>query len=141
MADKADGSANRSHNSANTEDDRALAARLDELGRKIEKRQAEQEPPEDTRRGNAIGTAFRLATELVAGLVVGGGIGWFLDLWLGTSPLMLLVFFFLGAAAGVLTVYKTAGQLQAQYDPANQENEFGGKSAKSDDVRRDGEPD
>ncbi len=141
MADKADGSADRSHRSSNTEEDRVLATRLDDLGREIKKRQAEQNPPEDTRRGNAIGTAFRLATELVAGLVVGGGIGWFLDYWLGTSPLMLLIFFFLGAAAGVLTVYKTAGQLQSQYDPAGQEKEFGGDSAKNNDVGRNGGPD
>jgi ATP synthase protein I len=53
------------------------------------------------------GWAFKLSVELLAGLVVGGGIGWFLDDWLGTTPLMLIVFFLLGGAAGIWTVYKS----------------------------------
>ena len=31
-----------------------------------------------------------------------------LDRWLGTTPFLLIVFFFLGAAAGMLNVYRTA---------------------------------
>jgi ATP synthase protein I len=54
------------------------------------------------------GMAARVGIELVAGLVVGGGIGWLLDTWLGTLPLMLIVFFIVGAAAGMLNVYRTA---------------------------------
>jgi ATP synthase protein I len=54
------------------------------------------------------GMAFRVGVELVAGLIVGGGIGWLLDSWLGTLPLMLIIFFILGAAAGMLNVYRTA---------------------------------
>ena len=46
--------------------------------------------------GSAAGWALQLSVELAAGLVVGGGIGWVLDHWLGTKPLMLIVFFFLG---------------------------------------------
>ena len=63
-------------------------------------------------RGNALGLAFRLTTELVAGLVVGGLIGWQLDRWLGTAPVLMLVFFALGAAAGILNVIRTAHEMQ-----------------------------
>ena len=48
----------------------------------------------------------RVATELVAGVVVGTFIGWALDQWLDTSPLFLMVMFFLGAIAGMLNVWR-----------------------------------
>ncbi len=53
-----------------------------------------------------IGIAVRVGIELTATLAVGVGIGWFLDRWLGTGPWLMVVFFFLGAAAGVLNVYR-----------------------------------
>ena len=48
----------------------------------------------------------RVATELVAGVIVGAFIGWILDNWLGTSPLFLVLLFFLGAMAGMLNVWR-----------------------------------
>ena len=75
---------------------------------------AHQQPVNNAARGNAMGIAFRLTTELVAGIIVGGGIGLLLDKWLGTGPLFLLIFFFLGMAAGILNVLKTARQMSAQ---------------------------
>jgi len=68
---------------------------------------------ESSKRGNQIGFAFRLATELVAGFVVGGLIGWYLDKWLGTLPIFLFLFFALGAAAGVSNIIKTAKKLNS----------------------------
>jgi ATP synthase protein I len=56
---------------------------------------------------SGLGFAFRIGTELVAGLVIGVGIGLGLDWWLGTGPLFMIVFFFLGAGAGMLNVYRT----------------------------------
>ena len=58
-----------------------------------------------------VGLGLRVASELVAGLVVGVGIGLLLDYWLGTKPWMLVVFFFLGAAAGFLNLYRTMAGL------------------------------
>jgi len=55
--------------------------------------------------------AIRIGTELVAALIVGVGIGYFLDYWLDTKPWFLVVFFFLGSAAGVLNVYRAASGL------------------------------
>ena len=52
--------------------------------------------------------AFGIATHMLAGLGVGAAIGYYLDAWLGTSPWMLGLFFFLGAAAGALNTYRMA---------------------------------
>jgi len=75
--------------------------------------QARQQPDVNAGRSSAMGIAFRLSTELVAGVFVGGAIGLGLDRWLGTDPWFMLVFFFLGVAAGILNVFRTAKQLAA----------------------------
>jgi ATP synthase protein I len=51
---------------------------------------------------------LRLSTELVAGVLVGAVLGWFLDRALGISPWGLIVFVLLGFVAGVLNVVRTA---------------------------------
>lgn len=62
-------------------------------------------------RQNAMGTAFRLSTDLVAAVLVGGFIGYMIDKGLGTEPFGLLLFFFLGIAAGIVNVFRTARQM------------------------------
>jgi ATP synthase protein I len=57
---------------------------------------------------SGVGLALRLGVDFVAGVVVGVGVGLLLDWWLGSSPLMLVLFFFLGAAAGTFNVVRTA---------------------------------
>ena len=42
-----------------------------------------------------------------AALVGGAAIGWLVDSWLDSAPLVLIAFFFLGAAAGMWNVYRT----------------------------------
>ncbi len=51
--------------------------------------------------------AGRVTTELVAGIVVGTFIGWALDSWLGTTPTLMVVLFFIGSAAGMMNVWRT----------------------------------
>jgi ATP synthase protein I len=77
--------------------------------------------PATTASGYARG--FRLSSELVAGVVVGAGIGWFIDRWLGISPWGLMIFLLLGFAAGVLNVMRSAGLVAgtALDDPEHRE--------------------
>jgi len=63
-----------------------------------------------------LGIAFRIGTELVAGVVMGTGIGYFLDRWLDTGPWLMVVFFFLGSAAGVLSVYRATSRMGGRKD-------------------------
>ena len=53
-----------------------------------------------------VNTFSRVATELLAGLLVGAGIGWTLDKWLNTNPWFLILFFLLGGAAGILNLWR-----------------------------------
>ena len=86
----------------------------DDFARRLERARAEREGAERTRDSfaereskSAMGFAFRVGIELVSALVVGVGIGYLLDRWLGTAPWLLIVFFFIGAGAGMMNVYRT----------------------------------
>lgn len=91
----------------------ALEQRSNELGRKLDAvRQAgggsRQNGARDGR-GEAMGRALRLSAELIAGVVVGSAIGWYLDKLMGNQkPFMFILFFLLGAAAGMMNVIRTA---------------------------------
>ncbi len=57
---------------------------------------------------------FRLSSELVAGVLVGAGLGWGFDRLLSTSPWGLIVFLLLGFTAGVISVMRSAGVMAKQ---------------------------
>lgn len=57
---------------------------------------------------SALGLAFRVSVELVSALVVGLAIGWALDQWFDTGPILMVVFLILGFAAGLMNVYRVA---------------------------------
>ena len=69
---------------------------------------------ENEKRGSFMGNAFKLGTELVAAVVVGTIIGFILDTWFDTKPWLIVIFFFLGAAAGMLNVIRTANRMQKE---------------------------
>ena len=50
----------------------------------------------------------RIAIEMVAGVLFGGFIGWLLDNWLNTTPLLMIVLLFVGAGAGTLNLWRMA---------------------------------
>ena len=59
----------------------------------------------------SLGKALKISTELVAAVVVGSIIGFLLDDWFDTKPLLTICFFFMGVAAGILNVFKSAKKM------------------------------
>ncbi len=60
--------------------------------------------------GSAMGMGIRVSTELVAGVLVGGFIGWWIDRWLNSSPFGLLIMLMIGMVAGFWNVYRIASR-------------------------------
>ena len=69
---------------------------------------------DNEKKGSFMGSAFKLGTELVAAVAVGTIIGFILDSWFGTKPWLIIIFFFLGAAAGILNVIRAANRMQKE---------------------------
>ena len=59
----------------------------------------------------SLGKALKISTEFVASVAVGSTIGFLLDNWFDTKPLLLICFFFMGVAAGILNVFKSAKKM------------------------------
>ena len=66
------------------------------------------------KKGSFMGSAFKLGTELVAAVAVGTIIGFILDTLFDTKPWLIIIFFFLGAAAGMLNVIRAANKMQKE---------------------------
>ena len=121
------------------EDRVAEQTRVADLSKRIAEFESLQQEERQHRKAQlptgGMGLAGRVTTELVAGVVVGTFIGWALDNWLGTTPTLMVVFFFLGSAAGMMNVWRAltgrgmaAGfvnekSLQADENKANEQND------------------
>ena len=82
---------------------------------KIAKSKIKKQVQSDSeKRGSFMGSAFKLGTELVAAVAVGTIIGFILDSWFDTKPWLIIIFFFLGTAAGILNVIRTANRMQKE---------------------------
>ena len=64
-----------------------------------------------SRNAASLGKALKISTEFVAAVVVGSTIGFLLDNWFGTKPLLTIFLFFIGVAAGILNVFKSAKRM------------------------------
>jgi len=111
MSDDTRGQGDRS---APSTDEAALSARLKSLGQRLDQfgasHAAETGPvSRPATDASALARGFRLSSELIAGVLVGAGIGWLIDRWLGSLPWGTFVFALLGFTAGVLNVVRSAG--------------------------------
>jgi ATP synthase protein I len=88
----------------------ALSRRASDIGAKIETAKNRHGVPHqgDASQGNAMARGLKISAELIGGVVVGGGMGWLLDKWLGTFPWLFILFFLLGSAAGMLNIVRQA---------------------------------
>src|SRR3954470_19115639 len=91
----------------------ALSARLKRLGERLEQTSASRSSDGSSSRSATdhagFARGFRLSSELVAGVLVGAGLGWLIDRWLGSLPWGMFVFALSGFAAGVLNVMRQTG--------------------------------
>ena len=116
----------------------AEQTRVSDLSKRIAEFESRQQEERQHRKAQlptgGMALAGRVTTELVAGVVVGTFIGWALDKWLGTTPTLMVVFFFIGSAAGMMNVWRAltgrgmaAGfvnekSLEANENKANEQN-------------------
>ena len=92
--------------------DTELSRRLRDLGRRLRERRGERgddAPVSAAPRNPGVAMALRLATDLVAGVIVGAALGWGFDRLFDTSPWGLIVLFLFGFAAGLRNVMRSAG--------------------------------
>ncbi len=69
-------------------------------------------PPENNDQKSSFGKAFQLSTELVSAVLVATIIGFILDNWFDTKPWLIIIFFFIGVAAGIINVIRSAKKMQ-----------------------------
>jgi ATP synthase protein I len=93
--------------------DAELARRLDRLSRDLEQEKRERAEEERPLKSDSAdyALAFRLASEFVAGVIVGAALGWGLDYLAGTSPWGLIGFLLLGFCAGVVNVVRASSNM------------------------------
>lgn len=94
--------------------DDELARRLDRLSRELDAERRDRATAEGSPRsasGTDFAHALRLASEFVAGVLVGAALGWGVDRLAGTSPWGLIGFLLLGFAAGVLNVVRASSEM------------------------------
>ena len=104
--------------------------RLTDLGKRLDEIQTRQVQGGKRAPPSQSNIAFRFATELVASLIVGGGLGWGIDWLFGhfghhTRPAFMIVFFVLGAAAGIRNVMRAAKEINAEIAGARSDKENG----------------
>jgi ATP synthase protein I len=99
------------------EPDEARERSLDE---RIAAARARQAPkPRADEHYSRANVAWRMVIELVAGLAIGFGIGYGLDVLFGTLPWLLVLFTLAGFAAGVKTMMRTAKEIAVEEDGAD----------------------
>ena len=93
------------HRPADPEADRR---RIDELDAQLKKARGTVEKPRGSdamsRRQTAV--AYRVMVDMIAGLLVGGFLGYWLDRWLGWAPYGLIGCLIVGFAAGVNNAWR-----------------------------------
>jgi ATP synthase protein I len=97
---------------------KAFEQRVSELDQRLAKASADAAPKakplDDARRHKALGYGMQMALDLVLAPVLGAGLGWLIDGYTGTRPIVLLLGLGLGIAAGITNLVRTYRQMQAE---------------------------
>jgi ATP synthase protein I len=93
-----------------------LAQRI-EAARRARQLPGERADGRPSAEASGMGRAVRLGSEFIAAILVGAGIGYLLDLWLGTQPWIMLVMLLVGFAAGILNITRSVGEMNKAAPP------------------------
>jgi len=88
-----------------------ISTRLEIAKEKINKKQIKNKSSNVA----SLGKALKISTELIAAVVVGATLGFILDNWFNTRPWLTISFFFIGVAAGILNVIKSAKNMHKNF--------------------------
>ena len=88
-----------------------ISTRLEIAKKKIKKKQIKN----NGSNAASLGKALKISTELVAAVVVGTTLGFILDNWFDTRPWLTISFFFMGVAAGILNVIRSAKNMHKNF--------------------------
>lgn len=106
----------------------SLEERRKRLQKELEQAQPKDEGTTDagdeSRKGYS--QALKMSSEFVAAIIVGGIIGYLLDVFLPTKPWGLIFFVLIGFAAGVMNVLRAAGKVSSPH-PVDRIGEFKNK--------------
>ena len=95
----------------NDADRDADAARLRDLEDRLSQMTPKPKAPGPMAGYDKAHVAWRMVTEIVAGILMGCGIGYGLDYLFGTKPFLMILFIFIGFAAGIKVMMRTAAEL------------------------------
>ena len=76
------------------------------LSKRIDVALAKKDNIQTHKNQDSLNIYYRVGTELLAGLIIGAGIGWTLDQWINTTPLFLIIFFITGGVAGIYNLWR-----------------------------------
>lgn len=92
-----------------------LSARLKDLSGRISAERSEitesEKPPASLEGATGYAKGYRLASEFVAGTLMGGLIGYGFDWLFGTLPFGLIIFLLLGFGAGILNMARAGNRV------------------------------
>ena len=86
-----------------------IATRLEIAKDKVKKKNFKQSKSSNAA---SLGKALKISTELIASVVVGSTLGYIFDGWFDTKPILTIIFFFMGVAAGIINVFRSAKKMQ-----------------------------
>lgn len=117
-----------------------LEARLKAARGDIDK----EEGPRGRGTQSGLGQGLRIGIEMVVSVAMGAGVGYFIDGWAGTTPLFMIVFLFLGFAAGIMNVLRivrgldeAVGLGRAMREKESQDQAASGTSTQPTDRKTD----
>ena len=76
------------------------------LSKRIEVALAKKDYKQTFKNTDSLNIYYRVGTELLAGLIIGAGIGWTIDQSIDTTPLFLIIMFILGGVAGIYNLWR-----------------------------------